>query len=281
MPITFGIIGGDKRQIYLAKALSSEAHIVYLNGLEQAEGADDFQHISLPDIGRLCEVVILPLPATRDGKKLNAPFTSQEIFLGQDFAKAVAGCKVIGGMTSQLPKAGTWKQISPLDYYDREELIIGNAMLTAEAAIAIAIQTFPATLNHSSCLVTGFGRIGKWLCHMLKAFHANVDCAARKKSDFMEIENRGCRPIEYKNISQKYDIIFNTVPVKVLGKKQLIHQDANTLIIELASAPGGICLEAAKEQNLRVMNAQSLPGKISPKTSGEYIKQTIYNILEE
>ena len=56
---------------------------------------------------------------------------------------------------------------------------------------------------------------------------------------------------------------------------------ADTLIIELASAPGGTDLKRAEELHLHVIDAPSLPGRVAPKTAAEYIKEAVYNILEE
>lgn len=45
--------------------------------------------------------------------------------------------------------------------------------------------------------------------------------------------------------------------------------------------PGGVDFEKAKEYGLRVIWALSLPGKISPITSGAIIKDTVMNIINE
>ena len=55
----------------------------------------------------------------------------------------------------------------------------------------------------------------------------------------------------------------------------------DTLIIDLASRPGGVDFSAAKELGLRVIWALSLPGKIAPVTSGAIIKDTVMNIIKE
>lgn len=281
MPIHFGIIGGDARQIYLAKSLKQDGHTVYLSGLEKAPGTEGFEHVPPEELGVLCEAVVLPLPVTKDGKTLNAPFAGAPVEIGERFARSLSGCKVLGGMTQRLPRLIAWETLAPIDYYTRDELVAGNAVLTAEAALGLAIQEFPGALNGARCLVTGFGRIGKSLCGMLRALAAEVDCAARKKLDFMMIQNMGCQPVVYPEIRERYDIIFNTVPATVLSEQQLAFQDQDTILIELASAPGGIDLQAAAKYGVRVVDGQSLPGRVSPKTAGEYIKQTICNILEE
>ena len=57
--------------------------------------------------------------------------------------------------------------------------------------------------------------------------------------------------------------------------------DKRTVMIDLASAPGGIDIHAAKEHGLKVIWALSLPGKHSPYTAGKIIAQTIIQILKE
>jgi len=53
------------------------------------------------------------------------------------------------------------------------------------------------------------------------------------------------------------------------------------LLIDLASNPGGIDKKAVKEQDLQLVWALALPGKVAPITTAEIIKETIYNILKE
>ena len=52
------------------------------------------------------------------------------------------------------------------------------------------------------------------------------------------------------------------------------------LVIDLASRPGGVDMDAAAALGVRVIWALSLPGKVAPVTSGRYIKDTIYHIME-
>jgi dipicolinate synthase subunit A len=49
----------------------------------------------------------------------------------------------------------------------------------------------------------------------------------------------------------------------------------------LASKPGGVDLEAAKELEIKAISALGLPGKVAPVTAAMVIKDTIYNIIEE
>ena len=53
------------------------------------------------------------------------------------------------------------------------------------------------------------------------------------------------------------------------------------LYIEIASAPGGIDLPAARDKGIKTIIAPSIPGKYSPKTAGKYIFETVCDILSE
>ena len=51
------------------------------------------------------------------------------------------------------------------------------------------------------------------------------------------------------------------------------------IIIDLASAPGGVDKGAAEKAEVRVITALSLPGRVAPDSAGEIIAETIENIL--
>lgn len=278
----FGIIGGDERQIYLARSMQADGHEVLISCLENARDTAGLRQTGLHSLAERCGTVILPLPATRDGRCLNTPLSNLEVPLDGEFARLFLDSRVFGGMLPKLTATSPlWRGIDCGDYYSREELVVGNAYLTAEGAIGLAIQEYAGGLGGSQCLVTGFGRIGKALCAMLKGIGAQVSCSARRASDLTAIRATGCRALGYNELARPFDIIFNTVPARVLEAPVLEEQRADTLIIELASAPGGIDLEAAGSLGLRVLAAPSLPGRMSPKASGELIKETVYNMLGE
>ena len=79
----------------------------------------------------------------------------------------------------------------------------------------------------------------------------------------------------------KFDIIFNTIPALVLNRNELIKIRNDALVIDLASKPGGVDFDAAKELGIRVIWALSLPGRVAPVTAGIIIKDTIINMMRE
>lgn len=277
---TFGVVGGDMRQVYLARAIAGDGFPVVAACLEKAEGLPG--QAGLSELCRQADVILLPLPASRDGVYLNAPLAAEPVELGEGFAGLFAGRQVLGGMTGKLlGSASGWARAEVRDYYQREELLVGNAVLTAEGAVGAAIAGHPGSVNGSRCLVTGFGRIGKALCLCLRGLGAHVDCAARKAHDLTAIQALGCGALRYGEIGGGYDLIFNTVPHMVLEAPALSKQGPGCLLLELASAPGGIDGEAARRLGLQVRQEPSLPGRMSPKRAAELIKETVYNMLEE
>ena len=284
MPLvnTFGVMGGDERMRFLASSIAKDGYPVCVTGLEKLKPCHGTAAVTPDELIERCSVIVLPLPASRDGKTLNAPYSENAIELSDTLAEKLRNRTVYGGMLQKITSLSrAWQEVGAEDYYRREELAVGNAIPTAEGAIGVAIREFPGTVNASRCLVTGFGRIGKNLCMLLRAMGAEVSAAARKKEDLMLMRAMGVKPLTYREITERYDMIFNTVPAKVLSAQILNRQDAETLIVELASAPGGIDREAAEKMNMRVIDAPSLPGLTAPKTAAEYIKTAIYNMLEE
>lgn len=278
----FGVLGGDRRQVFLARSIQRDGYPVYISRLEESEEAQGLPALEPEDLAAACGTVILPLPATRDGISLNTALSRRKVALDDGFASLFLGKAVYGGMMEKLLRSSeVWRKVSVYDYYAREELMVGNAFLTAEGALGVAIQEYEGALNGARCLVTGFGRIGKALCLGLKGLGAQVSCCARKASDLTAIRALGCVPLQYRELREAYDVIFNTVPSQVLSAQQLSRQRPDTLLIELASQPGGVDLEAAERLGLRVLNVPSVPGRMSPKTSGELIKEAVYNMMEE
>ena len=130
----------------------------------------------------------------------------------------------------------------------------------------------------------GFVRIGKVLAKRLDGIGAKVACEARKTTDLAWIKAYGYEPInliELKEKIHKYDIIINTIPFIVLDKEMLKEVKEDALIIDLASNPGGVDRVAIKELGIKFNWALSLPGKVSPVTSAEFMKETLINMFKE
>ncbi len=228
--------------------------------------------------------VILPLPVSSDGEHLSTPFAPCCRLKLREIGEKLkdAEVKLVCGGKFPAPFAEFCREnsIEVFDYYEREEFSVANAVPTAEGAIEIALRELPITLNGSNMLIIGYGRIGKVLAKLLSALGANVTVSARKDADFAWISANGFKCAVTGELAKlleknRFDAIFNTVPKAVLGEAELLHIKGNTLIVDLASKPGGIDVEAAKSRSLNTIWALSLPGKCAPVSAGRIIADTV------
>ncbi len=268
------VIGGDARIDHLCSSMQKD-------GLDVRRYTED---MALKTALSGTDVVILGLPASADGETVFAPQLLRPILMKDLFRLMNSRQLLIGGKLDE--KARTLLDIYGIpwaDYLSREEFEIANAVPTAEGAVQIAMEEMPITLNGANTLVTGYGRIGKYLSGLLKALGAKTTVFARRPSDFALITAAGLSAAPYNLLPEAAaasDVIFNTVPAKVINKAVLCNMRRG-LIIDLAGGGGGVDLKSAGESGAVVIRASGLPGKVAPVTAGEIIKDTVYNIFRE
>jgi Glutamyl-tRNA reductase len=283
--INFCVIGGDARGLFMAEALMKDGHNVKIYGYSQKKIRTKIKPEKDIDTAiHDSDFVILPVPVTRDGKTLNAPFFDTKVNLDDEFTRKLETKTIFcGGFGDFLSAEQQWKNLHIIDYASREDFAILNAVPTAEGAIRLAMQEYEGTIDSGNFLVVGFGRIGKILAKNLKNMGGKVTVSARSASDLAWIQALGYEPIETNNLPEflDYDVIFNTVPYKIFDRDNLLKCSEGVKIIDLASSPGGVELDIADFLDIKVISALGLPGKFSPKTAGEIIKKTIYKIMKE
>ena len=278
------LIGGDLRIVKLSEMLVNEGAQVYTYGLENADNIETKKCESLEEAIEFVDVILGPIPFSSNGDVINSPFSKEKIKV-QDIINLARGKMLIAGsIKPEVYEQANDLQVKVVDIMKREELSVLNAISTAEGAIKIAIEETPKNLHGSNILVLGFGRIGKVLSHMLNGLGAKVSCEARKNSDLAWIKAYGYDAIPLSELNEnlyKFDIIINTIPYIVLDKEALENVKEDALVIDLASNPGGVDRKAIKEKQIKFVWALSLPGKISPITSAEFIKETLFNVVKD
>nr|WP_304007557.1 dipicolinate synthase subunit DpsA [Ruminococcus bromii] len=281
---TFGIIGGDKRQLFLAKSISDSCYDVLLGGFDSLESYGSLSLCNVKKAISESDALIFPLPSIRTDGSLNTPFSNENILLDGDDIEIILKKPVFTTMKSRFLNA--YPRLSDgeiFDYGARDDFAILNALPTAEGAIECAMREYEGTISDSKCLVTGFGRIGKILAHKLVLLGANVTVSARKPSDLAYVKALGYNALNTENLRtvKRFDIVFNTIPRLIFDRELLMNTDTNTLIIDLASLPGGVDFDTAEKLGIYAVRALSLPGKCAPKTAGEIIKTTVFDIIKE
>ncbi len=280
--LTFSFIGGDLRQLQVVNMLLLEGYRVNTFGLCKG---DANEKDSLEECVKGADYIILPLPYSKDKKTVNGPFYEKEIMIDDLINEIYEGQRVIGGrLDGDIKKRCMEKGALALDYTEREDFAVMNAVPTAEGAILKAIENTPCTLKECNCLVIGYGRIGKILSAYLKGLGARVTATSRHKNILAEIDSFGYSALKTDNINAAicdFDIIFNTVPHMIMDLKCLMLTKKDVLIIDLASKPGGVDFDEAKRLQRKVLWELSLPGRVAPYTAGRIVKETVLNMVEE
>ena len=281
-------IGGDMRQMAAAQRVSELGYEVCVLDIPgEARG----NVCRIENFGLACgaDAWVLPLPMSGDGITVNcvegfrqrAPRIS-EIF---DCAKNIPICA--GRISPKIKDEAQKRGVRIFDYFDSEELKIKNAYLTAEGATALAMNELGIALAKSKTAVVGYGRIGKFLAGMLRSLDSAVTVAARKGTDLAYASGFGfdtlkiCVEGSVSSLSALggYDVIFNTAPCWLFDESVLKSFSSDSLIIDLASAPGGVDPEAAEKYSVRVISAQGLPGKYAPLTAGRFLGDAVAELL--
>ena len=287
MEKAISIVGGDLRIIRLIEMLIADGYKVYTYGLEMSEELlqmDVEMCSTIEETVSYSKVVVGPIPLSSDRKNVSTPFSKVKLPL-EDLLKVLKDKKLIAGNILEFFKEQLEKEeISYIDLIKREEFSVLNAIATAEGTLQIAMEETQKTVHGSKVLVMGFGRIGKILAKMLDGIGAKVSCEARKDDDLAWIKAYGFEPIDLEQLNEnlsKFDIIINTIPFQILNEERLNLVKKDVVLIDLASNPGGVDRKVAKEKELKLIWALSLPGKVAPITSAEFIKEVLYHVLEE
>ena len=221
-----------------------------------------------------------------DQENLSAPFSEEKIPIDELINEMSNKNKmfIAGKISEKVEEQLKEGNIKSIDLLKREELVVLNTIATAEGTIQLAMENTQRTIHGSNILIMGFGRVGKVLAKMLDGIGAKVSCEARKNSDIAWIKAYGYNPIHLSEIENElgnYDIIINTIPFQILDEERLKYVKPECTILDLSSNPGGVDRNAARRLGLKMIWALSLPGKVAPMTSAEFIKETLYHILKE
>ena len=278
----FLVVGGDLRNVELAKLLKEDGKIVYTYGMN-INSTEKLE--TLLDV---VEVLIGPIPFSRDGLNVNSKFVESKILI-KDFLEKIKGKILIAGNISEdVKKLAKIYNIEVIDVMKSEKLAVLNTIATAEGTIELMIANTDTIIFDSNVLILGFGRVAKTLANRLKGLVKSITCASREDDELAWIEVYGYEKLnlndfvkcqESKKYLKNYDVIINTIPSMLLDAEKLQYVNKEVLLIDLASNPGGIDKEETKKQGLKLIHALGLPGKVAPKSSARFIKNIIYEVI--
>lgn len=271
--INFAVIGGDMRQVYICEGLASLGYTVCDYALCTETANPSICHASSMEEA-ICDTsaIIAPVPLVRN-RVFNHQTSNTDLALESLGSILQSGQYFFAGSIPEFFNTALLeKGVSTCDFMNEEEIVFYNTVATAEGAICEAISRSPYNLHRSSCLVLGYGKCGRTLVSYLKGMFCNVTVCARSSKARAEAGILADQAIDMHQLKQNpehFTFIFNTVPDLMLTKNLLEKLHSNTLIIDIATAPGGVDYEAAARLGLSAHLCPGLPGKYAPKSSAD------------
>jgi len=281
-------IGGDARQIEVIKKCSELDATISLIGFNQLQseftGASKEQLTK--EVLKDVDALILPIVGTTDEGIVESIFSDQKVELTLEHLKSLPEhCVIYTGMAKPYLKELAEKSNRALvQLLDRDDVAIYNSIPTIEGAIMMAIQNTDITIHGSNVVVLGLGRVGMTLARTMHCLGAHVRVGARKPEHLARIYEMGLVPFhlnELKAHVDDCDILFNTIPTPVVTAQVIANMPSNSLIIDLASKPGGTDFRFAERRGIKALLAPGLPGIVAPKSAGRILANVVTQLIME
>lgn len=288
----YAVIGGDMRQVYLAEKLAQDGGRI----CHYALCTDPHKHLmidsasvsaaaSLPQACSTSSCIICPIPFSQNGNLLNQSAIHEPIFLEQILSCLKSGQSFFAGSIPEIfQSAAKGAGVHVYDLMNDPALAYFNTLATAEGAICEAMKLSPLNLHKSSCLVLGYGKCGTTLVHYLRALFCHVCVATDQEEELAKaalVAGSTSTLSRLEASIKDFDFIFNTIPAPVLTADLLALMKPDAIIIDIASAPGGVDYTAARQLGISARLYPGLPGKYAPASSAGAIKATIKATLKE
>ena len=267
-------LGYDKRQVFAADFFGEVGiSAIYLQSLQDMDALDTENR----DI-----YLIFPIPLSPKAF-IEICHTSYDAFFKSINNKKVT---LVGGKINEdIVSSARSYGIRVVDFGDNEAFLTENAYLTAQATVNIIMQSLPRSIRSMNIALFGYGRISKFLLAMFKALGASVKVFARREDVRVLAKCDGAigtYSFERDNVLYAFntsDVIINTVPSPVIDTGVLSASQHKPILIDLASLPGGIDIDAAQDLGYKASRELGLPAKYAPSEAGEIVARTLLSSL--
>lgn len=286
--VQIAFIGGDARQLEVIKHCIEQDGTVHLMGFDNLDSQYSGARKGdlTPAIKQRLDVLVLPIVGTDDQGYVDSIFTSKQIRLTEQWMRDLNNnCTVYTGMAK--PYLRDLCENNGLDLVElltRDDVAIYNSIPTVEGALMMAIQNTDITLHGSKIIVLGLGRVGLTLARTLQALGVKVSVGVRRPEHFARAYEMNLTPFNSEELPdhvRDVDVVFNTVPSHIVSAKAIKQMPTHTVIIDLASKPGGTDFSYAEKRGIKALLAPSLPGLVAPKTAGKILAVTLSQMIHD
>lgn len=286
--LNVAVIGGDARQLEVIRKLCELDAKTFLVGFDQLDhGFTGATKVKIEEINfSEIDAIILPVPGTNLDGKVETVFSNEEIILTEEMISATPNhCRIYSGISNQYLDALIQKGNRTLiQLFERDDVAIYNSIPTVEGTIMMVIQHTDFTIHGSRIAVLGLGRVGMSVARAFANLGAKVKVGARKSKDLARITEMGLEPFHLSNLVNEacdLDVCINTIPHLIVNAQVISKMPPHTLIVDLASKPGGTDFRYAEKRGIKALLAPGLPGIVAPKTAGQILANILSQLLSE
>lgn len=282
------VVGGDARQLEIIRKLTELDAKLSLIGFEQLDHA--FTGATKEKVDEVdfsvMDAVILPVPGTNLEGQVETIFSNERVFLTEEMLmQTPAHCTIYSGISNAY-LTGITSQVNRnlVQLFERDDVAIYNSIPTVEGTIMMAIQHTDFTIHGSHITILGLGRVGMSVARTFHALGAKVKVGARRSEHIARISEMAVQPFHLDQIQNEVkdtDILINTIPYLIVDASVISKMPTHTLIIDLASKPGGTDFRYAEKRGIKALLAPGLPGIVAPKTAGQILANVLSQLLQE
>ncbi len=272
------VLGGDRREAEAAVTLAERGLAVTTFGVAWIRRSP-LDRPSLLEALEGADAVVGPALGCLDQGLYRQSPTPPLAIPPEAFARTRPGAPwCIGRARSWLREACDRAGAPLLEYGGLDAYQRANAIPTAEGAIAEGSRLGGRTAWGSVALVVGSGRCGQAIAHRLHALGARVTVAARRHPDPEPgIGRAGLEDIPA--FARQCDLLFNTVPAPIITQRTLAETPRRVVIVDIATAPGGVDFAAAEALDRTAVLLPGIPGRCFPLTAGRIVAETVLSAL--
>lgn len=182
---------------------------------------------------------------------------------------------VCGKISEEYLEVLNKKRISIKNLMEDEIFTVKNANLTAEGVLAIILNETDVSLFECSVLILGGGRIAKAIAVLLKSLGVNyavVSYNPIKFPSYYTLSNKCYYRNNFIRDLDKYNVIVNTIPAKILDDEVVNKIPANMMFVETASVK---CLDDTRDLKFNYLFSPALPQRFSARTAGRLVYESI------
>ncbi len=282
------VIGGDARQLEVIRKLTELDAKLSLIGFEQLDhGFTGALKEQIDEVDfSIVDAIILPVAGMNSEGEVDTIFSNEKVVITEELiAKTPKHCTIYSGISNQyldnLVKTTNRKLVK---LFERDDVAIYNSIPTVEGTIMMVIQHTEITIHNSNVAVLGMGRVGVGVARTFSVLGAKVKVGARKSEHIARIFEMGMKPFQLSSLEQEVediDVCINTIPHPIVTASVISKMPSHTLIIDLASKPGGTDFRYAEKRGIKALLAPGLPGIVAPKTAGQIVANVLTQLLSE